>query len=110
MPLLLPEQFFPPPPPLRGGAALYWQDAVGEDGHDGGTDEARDGHGHEPRHEDISEEAPIDCLPRPQPPDGHHRTHLETKHTSSIALSSPNIHSKRLILFKNEVVPAPDFV
>lgn len=48
--------------PARG-AALCSQDAVDEDGHDGSANQARDGHSHKPRHEDVSEQAPVYCLP-----------------------------------------------
>lgn len=53
------------PPLLRGGGgvALRFQDTILEDSHDGGTDQAGDGHSHEPRHEDVSEQTPVYRLP-----------------------------------------------
>lgn len=45
----------------------HLQDSKLEDSHDGSTNEARDGHGDKPCHEDVSEEAPVYCLPGAQP-------------------------------------------
>lgn len=59
--LMVPERLSPSLPYC--GSAASRQDAVGEDGHDGGADEAGDGHSHKPGHEDIPEQAPIHCLP-----------------------------------------------
>lgn len=67
--------------PARG-AALCSQDAVDEDGHDGSANQARDGHSHKPRHEDVSEQAPVYCLPWAQPSYCNHRAHLKTKQSS----------------------------
>lgn len=68
-------------PPARGAAECS-QDAVDEDGHDGSTDQTRDGHGHKPRHEDVPEQTPVYCLPWTQPSYCHHWAHLE-KHSPS---------------------------
>lgn len=68
-------------PLARGSAVECSQDAVDEDGHDGGTDQTGDGHGHEPRHEDVSEQTPVHCLPWAQPAYCHHWAHLE-RHSS----------------------------
>lgn len=62
--------------PARG-AALSSQDAIDEDGHDGGTDQARDGHGYKPRHEDVPEQTPVHCLSRAQPSYCDHRANLQ---------------------------------
>lgn len=69
-------------PPLLGVQPYGSQDAVDEDGHDGGTDQARDGHSHKPRHEDVSEQTPVYCLPWAQPSYCNHRAHLETQQSS----------------------------
>lgn len=69
-------------PPLLGVQPYSSQDAVDEDGHDGGTDQARDGHSHKPRHEDVSEQTPVYCLPWAQPSYCNHRAHLETQQSS----------------------------
>lgn len=61
------------------GSAKWLGDAVNEDGHDGSTDESRDGHSHKPRHEDVSEKTPIYSLPRAQPSYCNHRAHLQTQ-------------------------------
>lgn len=45
----------------------HLQDSKLEDSHDGSANEAGDGHGDEPRHEDVPEEAPVYCLPGAQP-------------------------------------------
>lgn len=48
-----------------------------EQSHDGGADEAGDGNGDEPGHEDVPEQAPIHSLPRTQPAHSHNRAHLK---------------------------------
>lgn len=68
--------------PLARGAAGCSQDAIDEDGHDGGTDQTRDGHSHKPRHEDVSEQTPVYGLPWAQPSHCDHRAHLETQQSS----------------------------
>lgn len=45
------------------GAAECSQDAIDEDGHNGSADQARNGHSHKPRHEDVSEKTPVYRLP-----------------------------------------------
>ncbi|KAF3848987.1 hypothetical protein F7725_015484 [Dissostichus mawsoni] len=67
--------------PARGAAECS-EDAVDEDGHDGGADQTRDGHRHKPRHEDVSEQTPVDGLFRAQPSYRNHRAHLETQQRS----------------------------
>lgn len=57
-----------------GSEAL--ENDVGEESHDGGTDETRDGHGHKPGHEDVAEQTPIHSFPGTQPTHGYHRTNL----------------------------------
>ncbi len=69
-------------PPLARGAAECSQDTIDEDGHDGGTDQTRDGHSHKPRHEDVSEQTPVYGLPWAQPSYCNHRAHLETQQLS----------------------------
>ena len=66
-------------PPLLGAQQNVSQDPVDEDGHNGSTDQARDGHSHEPRHEDVPEQTPVHCLSRTQPSNCDHRAHLETQ-------------------------------
>lgn len=39
-------------------------DDVGEQGHDGRTDEAGDGHRHKPGDEDVPEQTPVNSLTR----------------------------------------------
>lgn len=68
-----------PPLLLRGYAAEPLQDAIDEEGHDGGTDQARYGHSHKPGHEDVPEQPPVDCLPGAQPSNCNNRANLETK-------------------------------
>lgn len=53
------------------------QDAVDEDGHDGGAEQAGHGHRDEPRQEDVPEEAPVHCSLGADPTHGHDRAHLE---------------------------------
>lgn len=65
------------------GATVCSQDAIDEDGHDGGTDEASDGHSHKPRHEDIPEQTPVHCLPWAHPSYCYHRAHLQIKQDKS---------------------------
>lgn len=81
------------------GSTASFQDAKGEDGHDGGADEAGDGHRHKPGHEDISEQEPVDRLPRTQPPNRHNRAHLKQS-TSSTPLKftpqSPTLTAERV--------------
>ncbi|KAJ8393934.1 hypothetical protein AAFF_G00054670 [Aldrovandia affinis] len=54
-------------------------DDLDEDSHDRCTEEARDGHGHKPGHEDVAEQMPVHCLPGAKPPNCHHRAHLNTQ-------------------------------
>lgn len=54
------------------------QNDVGEQGHDGCADKARDGHGDKPGHKDVSEQSPVHCLPGAQPTDSHHRPDLKS--------------------------------
>lgn len=68
--------------PPAWGAAECSQDAIDKDGHDGSTDQARDGHSHKPRHEDVSEQTPVYCLPGAQPSYRNHWAHLETQQLS----------------------------
>ena len=89
--------------PARG-AAERSQDAVDEDGHDGGADQARDGHGHKPSHEDVPEQTPVDRLPWAQPAYGHHRAHLQTQQVSVESLPLPEsrlpiIKQRRCFIF-----------
>lgn len=53
------------------------QDAVDEQGHDGGAEEAGHGHRDKPRQEDVPEEAPVHRLLGADPTHGHDRAHLE---------------------------------
>lgn len=53
------------------------EDPVHEEGHDSSTEQPRHGHGHEPSHEDVPEEAPVHGLPRADPAHGHHGAHLQ---------------------------------
>lgn len=53
------------------------QDAVDEQGHDGGAEQAGHGHRDEPRQEDVPEEAPVHSFLRADPTHGHNRTHLQ---------------------------------
>ena len=53
------------------------QDPVYEESHDSSTEQPGHGHRHEPRHEDVAEEAPVHGLPRADPAHRHHRAHLE---------------------------------
>lgn len=65
-------------PPLQQLAPSHeGQDAVDQQGHDGGAEQAGHGHGDEPRQEDVPEEAPVHCLLGADPADGHDRAHLE---------------------------------
>lgn len=52
---------------------------VGEKGHDGGADKARNGHRDKPGHEDVSEQPPVHSFPGAQPPHSHHRPDLKMK-------------------------------
>lgn len=52
------------------------QNDVGEKGHDGGADKARNGHRDKPGHEDVSEQPPVHSFPGAQPPHSHHRPDL----------------------------------
>lgn len=47
--------------PARGAAdcSKDASDEDGHEGHDGGANQTGDGHRHEPRHEDVSEETPV---------------------------------------------------
>lgn len=94
---LLERSFLPRSP---GGLQPYCsQDAMDEDGHDGGTDQAWDGHSHEPSHEDVSEQSPVYGLPRAQPSHGDHRAHLETQQlsqTSHLKFMTSNYPSVKL--------------
>lgn len=78
------------PPPLSGdrGSSLKAereaertfkasQNDIGEQGHDGCADEARDGHSDKPGHEDVSKQPPVHCLPGAQPADRHHWPNLK---------------------------------
>lgn len=53
------------------------QDAVDEQGHDGGAEQAGHRHRDEPGQEDVSEEAPVHGLLGADPAHGHDRAHLE---------------------------------
>lgn len=53
------------------------QDAVDEQGHDGGAEQAGHRHRDEPRQEDVPEEAPVHGLLGADPAHGHDRAHLE---------------------------------
>lgn len=53
------------------------QNAVDEQRHDGGAEQAGHGHRDEPSQEDVSEEAPVNGLLGADPAHGHDRAHLE---------------------------------
>lgn len=53
------------------------KDGILEQGHDGSTDEARNGDCDKPGHEDIAEQAPVHSLLGAQPAHGNHRSHLQ---------------------------------
>lgn len=53
------------------------QDAVDEQGHDGGAEQASHGHCDKPRQEDVPEEAPVHCFLGADPTHGHDWAHLE---------------------------------
>ena len=61
------------------GSVTYSEDAIDEDGHDGSTYQARDGHCNKPCHEDISKQTPVYCLPWTQPSNCHDRANLKTE-------------------------------
>lgn len=48
------------------------QNDIGEQGHDGRADKARDGHSDKPSHEDVSKQPPVHCLLGAQPANRHH--------------------------------------
>lgn len=64
-------------PPSNSTPSHEGQDAVDQQGHDGGAEHARHGHGDEPRQEDVPEEAPIHRFLGADPAHGHDRAHLE---------------------------------
>lgn len=53
------------------------QDAVDEQGHDGGAEQASHGHCDKPRQEDVPEEAPVHRFLGADPTHGHDWAHLE---------------------------------
>lgn len=64
-------------PPENSALSHQGQDAVDQQGHDGGAEQAGHGHGDEPRQEDVPEEAPVHRFLGADPAHGHDRAHLE---------------------------------
>lgn len=84
----LPLRLAGPPWRQRLSASHVGQDAVDEDGHDGGAEQAGHGHRDEPRQEDVPEETPVHRLPGAQPAHGDHRAHLTKKKNKKTLESS----------------------
>lgn len=68
-----------PTPPEQHALSHEGQDAVDQQGHDGGAEQAGHRHGDEPGQEDVPEEAPVHRLLGADPAHGHHRAHLEDR-------------------------------